>query len=157
MTTLHQQTVIEMDSSRPADQSDVTTPNCGSKEEQTLLARLDRIEGITTARGLRNLSGDVTCYLHLLRQLDKAYLHDMKQLKEHLDCGDLQQAYSVAHTLTGAAGTLGLVQMQTSANALATRLRKDVNENGSEMSNVLADVLLADFNQLHTVLAHKPI
>ncbi|MBA1331078.1 hypothetical protein QQ73_07930, partial [Candidatus Endoriftia persephone str. Guaymas] len=71
-------------------------------------AQLAAIEGLDAQTGLRNLRGDATAYLRLLRQLDTTHGEDMRKLSGHFADGKIDEARHLAHTLKGAAGTLSL-------------------------------------------------
>ncbi len=98
------------------------TPDQTSRET-ALREQLTTIEGLDVAAGLRNLRGDVSAYLRLLRQLDNDHADDMHEIDQRLTAGDVDEARRLAHTLKGAAGTLGLRHVQQAAKALEEHLR----------------------------------
>lgn len=124
-----------------------------TKKDDELLARLGEIDGIDTVKGIQNLSGDVVSYLRLLRLLDDCLEKDMKKYMHHLKAGEYKQANAVAHTLKGAAGTLGLVQIQTLTNELGIAQDGNVDKISAQSSANLVGKLDVELNKLHDVLA----
>jgi HPt (histidine-containing phosphotransfer) domain-containing protein len=123
------------------------------EEHYALLAHLEKIEGIDTVKGVHNLSGDVVSYLRLLCLLYVSLAKDMKKFVDHLKAGEYKQASAVAHALKGAAGTLGLVQIQILTNELAIAQVGNVDKMSVQSSDCLVGKLNAELNKLHDVLA----
>jgi len=87
-------------------------------DEINLPDQLAGIEGLDSNIGLRNMSGDAIAYLRLIRQFDSVHFEDMDKLNLHCIKTEVESARAIAHTLKGAAGSLGLTQIQGSVNCL---------------------------------------
>ncbi|MBE9539993.1 MAG: response regulator [Proteobacteria bacterium] len=106
-----------------------------------LLEQLMQIEGLDARRGLRNMCGDAGGYVRLLRQFDSALGDDMRQLGEHLlKDHAIEETLCLVHSTKGAAGSLGLVQLQQLAQELELYLR---DQAGSWGDTVSAQALVA--------------
>lgn len=111
---------------KPATSAKMTSPSVLSDpagvDQAALYAQLAVFndEGMDTEIGLRNMRGDVAGYLRLLRQFDSAHHNDMRKLSLYLEN---DEALRLAHTLNGAAGTLGLPRLRVALRALETNLR----------------------------------
>lgn len=103
--------------------------------------------------GLCNMRGDVAAYLRLLRQFDTTHRDDMRKLGEDLADGRGDEARDLAHTLKGAAGTLGLTRLQAAAGALEKNLRSLSAKGGDKQIPHLIETLSAEQNHLHEALA----
>lgn len=117
------------------------------------LQPLMTIPGLDVQAGLKSLRGNVASYLRLLRLYIDSHQSDMVWLRERLAAGDLEEARRIAHSLKGAAGTLGSLHVQQLAAALEAGLREglapaaieqcsqQVEAAQSELVNVLRSVL----------------
>lgn len=123
-------------------------PATADAADTELHTRLTGIVGRSLEQGLRAMNGDLASYLRLLRRFARDRLLDMAQMTEGKTAtGD---ASRLAHTIKGAAGTLGLSRTQNQAaelefalrsqtgdvNALAERLRKELFELDSALSAI---------------------
>ncbi|AXE33310.1 hypothetical protein DK843_02665 [Chromobacterium phragmitis] len=90
-------------------------------------APLPRIAGLDQAAGLRRVAGNRELYLHLLRQFLEEESGAAIRFGVAVSEGDYQTAERVVHTLKGAAGNIGFVDLQKTAMRLemATRARED--------------------------------
>lgn len=86
-----------------------------------LRAQLQDIPGLDLEQGLHALRNDVPGYVRLLRQFAERHHQDMQQLADTGADG----ARRLAHTLKGAAATLGLTRLSGAAAALEAALRDD--------------------------------
>jgi len=121
--------------------------------DDALLERLAVIKGMDVETGLGNMLGDMAGYLRLLHQFDIMHGEDIRKLSEHLVEGEIEEARRIAHTIKGAAGTLGLTQLREAARALEENLRSfDSNESDDEVHHYMA-VMTAEQSKLHEVLA----
>jgi len=93
------------------------------KADAELLARLGAIPGLDTAAGLRSVRGRLPLYLRLLRSFVDSHADDPTAIAMALKEGHPEAAQRLAHALKGAAGTLGLTDLQSAAAALETSLR----------------------------------
>lgn len=124
-----------------------------SPENTSLGAQLAAIQGLDAGMGLRNMRGDARAYLRLLRQFDTTHGGKMRNLNEYLADGQDEAARGLAHTLKGAAGTLGLKRLQATASALEENLRSlSGKESGTKQISRLIAAVNAEQNHLHIAL-----
>jgi two-component system sensor histidine kinase/response regulator len=124
------------------------------RQDDTLLVnQLSAIDGIDVKTGLRNMLGNAKAYLRLLLQLDLTHLGDMQQVKVHIDAGEIDHARRLVHTLKGAAGTLGLTQLQGLARQLEFYLRSQSNDGWGKAPS-LSDAVQQEQQHLHEALQH---
>lgn len=95
-----------------------------------LVAQLHAIDGLDVSSSLHVLNDDVRTYLRLLHELDSAHRDDMAALKHCLATEEAAKAVRLAHTLKGAAGTLGVTRLQAAAQALEEYLRGQQEHSG---------------------------
>jgi PAS domain S-box-containing protein len=86
--------------------------------EDALLKRLAGLPGLNVARGLVVVRGKAGKYLDLLRRFTAAHVDDMTRLSACLTAGDLAGGQRLAHSLKGAAATLGADQLAERARRL---------------------------------------
>ncbi|POZ64040.1 response regulator [Chromobacterium alticapitis] len=84
---------------------------------------LPPVEGLDQAGGLNRVAGNRDLYLHMLRQFVEEEADAMQRLSLALEVGDLETAERIAHTLKGAAGSIGLIELQSDATRLERALR----------------------------------
>jgi HPt (histidine-containing phosphotransfer) domain-containing protein len=82
------------------------------------------VAGLDTASGLKNLAGRRENYLRVLRSFVTNYPADSTQIQQHLAAGRSEDAQRLAHSVKGAAGTLGAVILQEQAAALEAALKR---------------------------------
>ena len=87
------------------------------------LARLAALAGMNPERGLATLRGKKEKYLSLLRLFVELHTSDMTQLATCLTQGNQPQALLLAHTLKGAAATLGVDHLAELASRVTDALR----------------------------------
>jgi len=83
-----------------------------------LLERLAAIPGLDVARGLAVVRGNSAKYLDLLRRFISLHPADMAQIDALLATDDRATALRVAHSLKGAAATLGVVRLAEAAKSI---------------------------------------
>jgi len=113
------------------------------EDDSILSEQLATIEGIDTQIGLRNMLNDSKAYLRLLQKFDSSHAEDMDKLKTYFIQTETDQARLIAHTIKGAAGTLGLTSLQKSA----TRLEQTLKEPRDNSTNEQVFQLIADIKQ----------
>jgi HPt (histidine-containing phosphotransfer) domain-containing protein len=86
--------------------------------ESDWLQRLAAIPGVDANLGLKTLKGNKKAYLRLLKMLLEHHEMDGFRLGECLVRGELEEVGRIAHTLKGAAGSLGAVKVRDLADAL---------------------------------------
>ncbi|WP_158677648.1 response regulator [Chromobacterium vaccinii] len=84
---------------------------------------LPQIDGLDQSAGLRRVAGNRQLYLHLLRQFVEEETGAAARAGVALDEGDFQTAERIAHTLKGAAGSIGFVDLQSAAMRLEMAIR----------------------------------
>jgi two-component system sensor histidine kinase/response regulator len=107
-------------------------------DNDNLRQQLIAISLIDAEKGLRNMRGNVTAYLRLLRKIDSNHADDMSKLNQCLINGDLEGAIRLAHSLKGAAGTLGLLELQEAARILEMYLR---NHNATTIDDEIQQLI----------------
>ncbi len=88
-----------------------------------LLARLASVSGLNVTRGLTALRGNTGKYLELLHRFVANHADDMQRFTASVVEGDRVSALRHAHTLKGAAATLGAERLAEKAQQLETTLR----------------------------------
>ncbi len=138
----------------PAGNSKATAslaPAAPVDEETALRAALEAVPGLDFATGLRAVRGRCASYRRLLKSFVSQHGEDDQLIARALAEDRPTDASHLAHTLKGAAGTLGLVDIQ----AAATRLNQELRQPGSDGSprSELVDTLCASVNATLTALA----
>jgi signal transduction histidine kinase/CheY-like chemotaxis protein/HPt (histidine-containing phosphotransfer) domain-containing protein len=87
------------------------------------LDRLSRVPGLNVERGVAMVRGKAGKYLELLSRFITMHTGDMTQLAALLAADDHATAVRLAHTLKGAAGTLGAERVAEMARQLELMLR----------------------------------
>jgi HPt (histidine-containing phosphotransfer) domain-containing protein len=85
---------------------------------------LSEIQGLDVTMGLRSLRGNQKAYLRLLGMLVEHHQADGQQMSEYLAAGNWTQVGQIAHTLKGAAGSLGAMRIRELADVLNTAIRR---------------------------------
>jgi len=91
------------------------------------LAILGHVSGLDVARGMAAVRGNSERYLDLLHSFVEVHAGDMAQLIECLAEGDKDTARRLAHSVKGAAATLGADRLAEEALRLETKLRQDAS------------------------------
>jgi len=119
-----------------------------------LRKQLAAIEGMDAKIGLRNMRDDAVVYLRLLRQFDSSHADDMSKLSGHFAESDADQVRIIAHTLKGAAGTLGLIRLQEAAKVLEQKLPSHTGDGSNDQVSELIAAVYAEQDNLHQALAN---
>ncbi|CAK0771421.1 hypothetical protein CCP4SC76_5420001 [Gammaproteobacteria bacterium] len=90
---------------------------------EAILTRLAGVPGFNLTRGLAVLPGKTARYLALLGDFVESQTNHMVRLAELLAAGDHTRAHRLAHSLKGAAATLGAERLSESARGLETIFR----------------------------------
>ena len=88
--------------------------------------RLGAVRGLDPDRGLALVRGKAASYRRLLTMFLEEHGGDSERLQRTLDADDRQEMRRLAHTLKGAAGTLGAIAVQEAAAALQAAIRQEV-------------------------------
>jgi two-component system sensor histidine kinase/response regulator len=97
-------------------------------DDQALAAQLAGIAGLDAELGLNAVRGRMGSYKRLLGKFIDNHGGDFNTIRQRLAAGDAEEARRLAHSLKGAAGTLGAVAVQTAAAALETAIRESQPE-----------------------------
>ncbi|PKO34517.1 MAG: hypothetical protein CVU34_07115 [Betaproteobacteria bacterium HGW-Betaproteobacteria-7] len=126
-------------------------PSASVDEEGALRAALGAVPGLDVTTGLRAVRGRSASYRRLLKSFVSQHGEDDQLIALALAEDRPADASHLAHTLKGAAGTLGLVDIQ----AAATRLNQELRQPGSDGSTCseLLDTLCARVHATLTPLA----
>ncbi len=104
-------------------------PALATQDDAELAARqmawLQGIPGLDAASGLRCMNNHMQRYLPLLGKLLEAHQTDMDVLRGRIEAGDKTGARRLAHSLKGAAATLGAMQIRAEASALEQAILTD--------------------------------
>ncbi len=100
---------------------------------EAVLTRLTGVPGLNVAHGLVSLRGKAEKYVDLLRRLAESHADDMAKLAACLTAGDHAQAQRLAHTLKGAAATLGADHLATMAESLEAVLRANATPDSDDV------------------------
>jgi CheY-like chemotaxis protein len=103
----------------------VAAPLPAHADNQALLAALAGVPGLEAAKGLAVLRGKGSKYLDLLHRFVVSHANDMAQLTAACAEGDHTAARRMAHSLKGAAATLGAVRLADLARDLEAMLAGD--------------------------------
>jgi len=95
--------------------------------------------------GLRSLRGNAESLVKLLTKFFDSHSNDMVELRDHLASGRVNDARRVAHSLKGAAASLGVVELQRRAAALETAIREQAPD---DSILVLASDVAAEFSRV---------
>jgi signal transduction histidine kinase/CheY-like chemotaxis protein len=130
-----------------------TAPAATEIPDAALLARLQQLPGVDVTRGLAALRGKTGRYIDLARLFLAAHAGDIEKLKAAIAADDHELAVRLAHSLKGAAATLGIDDLAENAKHIEFALRAltagtldqadlatDMREIGAEFT-ALANVL----------------
>jgi PAS domain S-box-containing protein len=81
---------------------------------------LPPLAGIDTAQGLKRLLGNQKAYINILRKFAQDFQEAAETIKNLAAAGEEQEAAILAHTIKGAAGNIGAVELQEAAAPLET-------------------------------------
>jgi CheY-like chemotaxis protein len=121
---------------------------------ESALARLASVPGMNVVRGLSATRGKADKYLKLLSQFIEANATDMTQLAMSLGAGDHASAQRLAHSLKGAAATLGIENLAALAASLEKLLRN--SPPGSIQSDTIRPEMAAICREFTALAAALP-
>jgi CheY-like chemotaxis protein len=108
----------------PASPPAAPPPAAPARSAEDILLELAALPGMNVTRGLSVLRGNAVKYLSLLGRLVTSHSGDMRLLTRDLAAGDHETALRLAHTLKGAAATLGADQVSERARVVELWLRQ---------------------------------
>lgn len=91
--------------------------------QSNLILAIAQIPNVDSNIGLQAVRGKESSYLRLLRSFSSHHSDDPKHIQDAISNNQHAEATRLAHTLKGAAGTLGLTGIQNSAANLEQALR----------------------------------
>lgn len=91
----------------------------------SLKERLSAIPGLDVTFGLACVRGRLSSYIGLLTRFAENHAEDVANISTTLAAGNVKEVQRLAHSLKGAAGTLGIKGVQAAAAALETAIRTD--------------------------------
>ena len=94
-----------------------------SDQEEEAMAHLSRLPGMDTRRGLQAMRGQMGRYLDLLRQFVDNHAGAPESLSAQAASGDLEAGRLLAHSLKGAAATLGVGRIAEASRQLEEMFR----------------------------------
>ena len=122
-----------------------------------LLSQLSAIPGLDCDFGLAAVRGRLPSYLRLLDSFVRVHPDDAALVKQQLAAQQLVEAQRTAHSLKGAAGSLGMTRLQGLASALEAALRG--NKAAEEVSACIAELAEQQsclIVQLKAILDNRP-
>ena len=139
----------EVSPNAPATPPEAAPPPALSAQSD-LIQAISQLPGIDTAAGLQAVRGREASYLRLLRSFTEQHGNDLQLIEQALADNLRPDAVRLAHSLKGAAGTLGLTGIQHAAFAVEQNLRQ--NDNTGEI-DALLNILASQTNDTITVLS----
>jgi PAS domain S-box-containing protein len=112
------------------------------------IAALRGIDGIDVDAGLKIAHDNAGRYLRLLQLFATSHSDSMARLRAHHAAGEMEDARREAHSLKGAAATLGLHGLQQRALTLETAIREGADA-------IQVDVLATGFSQAYADFAAR--
>ena len=110
---------------QPADfASEISSESAGAPlDDEALLKALNAIPGLETTVGLLAVRGRIKSYNRLLGKLANNHSNDFSCLRQQIASGKYADARRLAHSLKGAAGTLGAIAIQQQAAELEAAIQ----------------------------------
>ncbi|MBL8490103.1 MAG: PAS domain S-box protein, partial [Rhodocyclaceae bacterium] len=97
----------------------------GDPGPSALAAALAAVPGLDSETGLKSMRGRLPSYVRLLGVFSDAHAADAESIRAALAAGRREEARRLAHTLKGAAGTLGASRVSGLAAGIEATLRQD--------------------------------
>ena len=131
-------------------------PESTSAQVAPSTGSLADIPGLDSEFGLQTVRGKVDTYKRLLGKFAENHLDDFARIRTCLTTGEREEARRLAHSLKGAAATLGAAVVQKSAAALEAAIREE--QDGATVGTLI-ERTAADYTALsqalRTLLAEK--
>jgi PAS domain S-box-containing protein len=122
-------------------------------DDDAVLERLARIPGLDFKAGLHAVRGKLPTYRRLLESLADSHTGDFPRMRELLAAGEAEEARRLAHSLKGAAATLGATAVFQAAADLDQSIRQA--RPNTEILNGIAECE-QQYRQLHDALQLAP-
>jgi signal transduction histidine kinase/DNA-binding NarL/FixJ family response regulator/HPt (histidine-containing phosphotransfer) domain-containing protein len=113
----------------------------GATPDDDWWLRLAAIPGLDATAGLKYVGGNLSNYVRLLRKFAAEHRNGSARISTPLSAGDLELARTLAHSLKGAAGTLGAVRLQTLAAELQGALDDGATDKAVPLCRALEEEL----------------
>ena len=124
-----------------------------SDDEAAQLEQLSRIPGLDLKAGLHAVRGKLPTYRRLLTSLTDNHTGDFQRMRELLAQGEAEEARRLAHSLKGAAATLGATMVFQAAANLDQSIRQ--SRPNDEILHAIADCE-RQYSLLHDALQQTP-
>jgi len=125
-------------------------------DSAAIVSQLATIPGIDTKAGMAAMRGNPEKYLNLLKKFLTHHDSAPTALRATIDSGDQTTAIRQAHSLKGAAGSLGLSELRGAAAALEAALRENAQpEDIARLFATLSEVHHQLSQALHLALANQ--
>jgi two-component system sensor histidine kinase/response regulator len=95
---------------------------------------------IDVAAGLAHMNGDAAMFRRVLLRFSESFGDTAESVLAALAEGEHEQALRLAHTLKGAAGTIGAGMLQGAALRLEQSLRSGTDDCGEQLLDVAAEL-----------------
>ena len=102
----------------------------GERKHAISLANLEQLKGIDYSRALENLMGNRKQLVKLLLEFCRSFALSPAQIEAALTTGDTVTACLLAHSIKGAAGNLGAMELFMAASKLETLIRENKADPG---------------------------
>ena len=115
---------------------------------------LSTIPGLDLERGLKSVRGRMDSYRRLLTNFANNHLDDFQHITSKLAADNQDEARRLAHSLKGAAATLGAVAIERAASALEQAIKE--SQTPAEITRLLAEAAHC-YLQLNTFLGVRKV
>ncbi|RDH85715.1 MAG: hypothetical protein DIZ80_01960 [endosymbiont of Galathealinum brachiosum] len=143
----------------------------GDVTEELVYKEFEKFEGMNVSKGLKNMRGDLSAYLRQLKHFDVIHGADIHKINQELDNKEYDLARNLVHSIKGAAGTLGLIDLQGAASSLEDKLKhhdaqsqktyskemKVLNARQQEFHGLLKNITIEDKRELDKLISHEEI
>lgn len=96
----------------------------GGEKSKVASEKLERLKGINHSRAMENLMGNSELVVKLLLEFCRSFTSVSEQIETALTAGDTETACRLAHSIKGAAGNLGAMELFGAASELETAIRR---------------------------------
>jgi two-component system sensor histidine kinase/response regulator len=119
-----------------------SSPEGGKDREKGVTDRLPQLDGLDTTQGLQNMGGSTALYVKLLREFPPKNAEAGQNIRAARKEGQEEKAVRIAHSVKGAAGSLGAKHLQETARELEEGLRQGDEEKELETSLIRFETAL---------------
>jgi signal transduction histidine kinase/CheY-like chemotaxis protein len=127
-----------------------------NRATDSLLTRLEAIEGLDVARGLAVVGGGMESYLRILRLFASTYADGMPQIERALEAKSCDQLAAAGHSLRSASGSIGATRIEEMSGDLEMLGAGSTSKSATVAAGVaLQSVLTAMAGRLGHVVAEE--